>query len=203
MEAIMTEGRRVLGLVGSYRRGGYVDVGVTAVLEAAAQTGCKTEKIYLLDQRIEFCANCRSCMQAPGPERGRCVLEDELEPLLRRIEAAEAYVVGAPVNFFNVNALTRRFVERCVGFAYWPWGRGAPRIRNKRRDKRAVLVSASGAPAWVARAFTGAHKALKILAGLFGARTRGTLWLGLVDTEEVRLTPRQAAKARSLGRGLA
>jgi multimeric flavodoxin WrbA len=199
----MTKGRKVLGLVGSYRRGGYVDAGVTAILDAAAVAGCQTEKVYLLDQHIEFCTNCRSCMQVPGPERGRCVLDDGLEPLLQRIEAADAYVVGAPVNFYNVNALTRRFMERCVGYAYWPWGQGAPKVRNKRLSKRAVLVSASGAPAWMGRWFTGAHRALKILARLFGAKPSGTLWLGLIHAEEVRLTERQVAKARDLARRLA
>lgn len=199
----MNPPRKILALVGSYRKGGFVDTAVTAVLAAAEQAGAETEKIYLRDRHIEFCTNCRTCMQSPGTARGKCVLHDDLEPLLQAIEAADAYVIGAPVNFYNVNALTRRFMERCVGFAYWPWGQGAPRIRTPKSNKKCVLVSASGAPAFMGRYLTGTYGALKGLAKLFGAKPLGTLWIGLVNTETVALSPRQQGKAGRLGRKLA
>jgi FMN-dependent NADH-azoreductase len=142
-------------------------------------------------------------MQEPGRERGKCVLHDDLEDLLQAIEAADAYVIGAPVNFYNVNALTRRFMERCVGFAYWPWGKGAPKARKPEMNKKCVLVSASGAPAWMARWFTGTYGALKGMARLFGAKPAGCLWIGLVNREEVVLSARQRHKAEALGHKLA
>jgi len=141
-------------------------------------------------------------MQEPGRERGHCVLHDDLEHLLQTIEEADAYVIGAPVNFYNVNALTRRFMERCVGFAYWPWGQGAPKIRRPGTDKKCVLVSASGAPAWMARWFTGTYGALKSLARLFGARPLGCVWIGLVNQEAVQLSSRQRRWAETLGHAL-
>lgn len=199
----MNPPRKILALVGSYRKGGFVDAAVTAVLAAAEQAGAETEKIYLLDRHIEFCTNCRACMQSPGAARGKCVLDDNLEPLLQAIEAADAYVIGAPVNFYNVNALTRRFMERCVGFAYWPWGQGAPKIRNPRQDKRVVLVSTSGAPAFMGRYLTGTYSALKEITKLFGAKPVGTLWIGLVKSETVALSAGQLNKAATLGRKLA
>lgn len=194
---------KVLAIVGSYRKSGNVDAAVSAVLAASEAAGARTEKIYLLDQHIEFCTNCRTCMQEPGTERGKCVLHDDLENLLQTIEAADAYVIGAPVNFYNLNALTRRFMERCVGFAYWPWGKGAPNIRNPVVYKKCVLVSASGAPAWMARWFTGTYGALKGLARLFGARPIGCLWVGLVNQEGVALSKQQTLKAKALGLRLA
>lgn len=193
----------ILALVGSYRKGGHVDTAVSAVLSAAERAGARTDKIYLLDKHIEFCTNCRTCMQEPGRERGKCVLHDDLESLLQTIEAADAYVIGAPVNFYNINALTRRFMERCVGFAYWPWGRGAPKIRQPESRKKCVLVSASGAPAWMARWFTGTYGALKGLARLFGAKPIGCLWIGLVNRQDVALSDEQSTKATTLGRKLA
>lgn len=199
----MKQACKILALVGSDRKGGNVDAAVSAVLAAAEQAGAQTEKIYLLDRHIAFCTNCRTCMQEPGRERGKCVLHDDLEPLLQTIEAADAYVIGAPVNFYNVNALTRRFMERCVGFAYWPWGKGAPRVRKPEMHKMCVLVSASGAPAWMARWFTGTYGALKGLARMFGAKPVGCLWIGLVNQEGVALSKQQARKATVLGRRLA
>ena len=63
-------GKKILGIVGSYRRNGTIDTLVTEVLSSARAAGAETEKIYLLDKHIEFCTNCRTCTQKPGPERG-------------------------------------------------------------------------------------------------------------------------------------
>jgi multimeric flavodoxin WrbA len=150
--------KHVVGLVGSYRKGGYVDSTVNEVLSAARSRGAETEKIFLLDQHIEFCTNCRTCMQEPGQERGKCILEDGMDNILKKIAAADSIVIGAPVNCWDVNALTRKFYERCVGFAYWPWGALAPEIRNTKRTKKAVLISSSAAPGWYSRIFTNAMK---------------------------------------------
>ncbi len=198
----MTGREKVIGIVGSYRKEGIVDSAVSEILRAAEQQGVETKKIYLLDQHIEFCTNCRTCMQEPGEMRGKCILDDDLDGLLTEIERADYLVIGAPVNFGNVNALTRKFLERCVGFAWWPWESHAPKIRKPTRNKRAILVSSSGAPAWMARYFTGTLGALKKMAALFGARPVGVLWVGLINKEQMNLPQKSGLKAHVLGRRL-
>ena len=47
----------------------------------------------------EFCTNCRTCIQAPGETRGKCVLDDDMEPLLTEIKNADSVVLGASVNY--------------------------------------------------------------------------------------------------------
>jgi len=192
----------IVGLVGSYRKAGYVDSTVDEVLSAARDHGAKIEKIFLLDQHIEFCTNCRSCMQESGSERGKCIIEDDMASILEKIAAADSIVIGAPVNCWDVNALTRKFYERRVGLAYWPWGTNIPVERNKNRTKKAVLVSSSGAPGWFSRIFSSAMRSLKGLAKLLGAKPVGTLFVGLVR-EEVQLSEKIIRKARTLGEKLA
>lgn len=195
--------KHVVGLVGSYRKGGYIDSTVDEVLSAARDRGAETEKIFLLDQHIEFCTNCRTCMQEPGPERGKCILEDYMDQILKKIAGADSIVIGAPVNCWDVNAVTRKFYERCVGYAYWPWGAKIPRIRNKKRTKKAVLISSSAAPGWYSRIFTTAMTSLKRIAKLLGAKPVGTLFLGFVNVEEVQLSKKIKCKAKNLGEKLA
>ncbi|MFH1716170.1 MAG: flavodoxin family protein [Planctomycetota bacterium] len=116
-------GVKVVGIVGSYRKGRTIDSAVSAVLEGAEAAGAKTKKIYLLDMRIEFCSNCRSCMQEKGgPARGKCVHNDDMDGILAEIDQADAIVLAAPVNVGNVTAIMKRFVERLAPYAYWPWG---------------------------------------------------------------------------------
>jgi hypothetical protein len=196
---------KVLGIVGSYRRGGAIDQAVSTVLVAAAVGGAETEKIFLLDSHIEFCTNCRQCTQHPGPDPGRCSLEDDMAGLIEQLESADALVLGAPVNFGNVNALTQRFLERLAGYAFWPWGQPAPKMRKKGQLlKPAVLVTASAMPAPMGRLFTGALRGLKLGAAAVGAKPVATLFVGLAARRERQELPeRILRKARNAGQKLA
>ena len=57
--------KKVVGIVGSYRKGRVIDTAVTEILNGAESRGAETVKIYLTEKQIEFCNNCRSCMQEP------------------------------------------------------------------------------------------------------------------------------------------
>ncbi len=195
--------KKVLGIVGSYRKGGIVDTLVDETLAAAAENGAETSKIYLLDVPIEFCTNCRDCTQEPGTKRGPCVHDDQMEAVLDQIDACDAVVLGAPVNFFNINALTRRFMERLVCYTYWPWGTMGPKMRVKTKTKKAVLITSSAMPGFLGRIFTGAMRALKIIAQTMGAKPVATLFVGLIADKPKREPPPKAIrKARAAGRKL-
>jgi multimeric flavodoxin WrbA len=195
---------KVVAIVGSYRKGGTIDTAVEAVLEGAREKGAETHTIYLKEQHIEFCTNCRQCTQTPGAERGKCAQRDDLETILKEIEAADAVVLGSPVNCWNVTAIFRRFLERLLGFFYWPWGQNAPRQRSKRLPRKAVLVASSAMPGFLIPFATGTAKALRVTAKILGARPVGSLWIGLASREpHPPFTVRNRERARRLGWKLA
>lgn len=196
---------KILGIVGSYRKGGTIDGVVSEVLAGARERGAEVEKIYLLDHRIEFCTHCRRCTQEPGDAPGPCIHDDDMATLIASIEGADALVWGAPVSFGGVNALTQRFIERLVGYAYWPWGQGGPRPRRAGRpSKGAVLVTSAGMPAPMGRLFTESLRGLKLAAEAVGAKPLATLFAGMAALREHQpLSPRLADKARRAGRRLA
>jgi multimeric flavodoxin WrbA len=193
-------GKKIVAIVGSYRKGGIIDSAIDTILQASAEKGAETEKIYLIDQHIEFCTNCRQCTQVAGPQRGRCVQKDGLELLLTKIDQADALVIGSPTNFFNVTAVTRRFIERLVCYACWPWGKKGPAVRSKEKRKKAVLVTSSAMPALLGKFFTGSQRILKITAETLGAKTVGTLTIGMAALNEKQELPASVTrKARRLG----
>lgn len=194
---------KIVAVVGSYRAQGVTEALVEEVLRGARERGADTETVRLRELDMRHCANCRACMQAPGEARGRCVIEDDLPGVLERIDQAHALVLAAPVNIGNVTALMRIFMERCAGAAYWPWGAKAPRMRARVASRRAVLVSSSAAPAWMARLMMGAGGALKQLARMLGARPLGFVWQGMVDRDPMPISPRVRRRAAALGRRLA
>lgn len=193
-------GRKVVAIVGSYRKGGTVDTAVQAILEGAREKGAETSAIYLTEQHVEFCQNCRRCMQAPGLQRGQCVQQDDLQSILEQIDAADAIVLGSPVNFFNVTSIFRRFLERLAGHAYWPWGQAAPATRDKRLTRRAALVTSSAMPGFFIPLFTGAARALRLTAKILGAKPVAKLWIGLAANQPYQtLSLRTLAHARRIG----
>lgn len=202
-EPAVDRGPSIVALMGSYHRYGALDHALEEVLAGAREAGARTEKLVLLDQRIEFCMNCRACMAEPGAERGRCVIEDDLESVLRALEQADGIVLGSPVNHGDVNALTRRLLERMGGYAYWPDGAPAPRARDPRRDRPAVLVTTSAAPALLTRTLMRPLETLKRMASLVHARPVGSLVVGLAGGQEAETRPGPARRARALGRKLA
>lgn len=197
-------GKKIIGIVGSYRKGGVVDSAVDAILSAAAERDGETEKIHLIDHHIEFCRNCRKCTQADGPARGRCIHQDDMDRLLTKIEEAGAIVIGSPVNFGGVTAVTQRLIERLICYGYWPWGKPGPGLRVKDRGKKAVIVTSSAMPAFMGRLFTGALRSLKKAATTLGARTIGSLYIGMAAQHEKQGLPAAALlRAKKLGHRLA
>jgi len=87
--------KMILGIVGSPRRGRLTDQLVTRCLEGAKVTGVETEKVYLIDYKVPFYTEEVSC-------------PDKLNSLW---EAADAYVMGAPVYWGSINGLTKDYMD--------------------------------------------------------------------------------------------
>ena len=203
----MATKKRFLGIVGSYRKGGVIDTVVSEILDAATANGATSEKIYLSDKTINFCTNCRECVQAPGPDRVPCVVhkDDDVNDIFEQINRADTVVLGAPVNLGSANALTQRFAERCIGSYYYPWGAKYPVLRDKKKKRSAILVSSSAAPGFMnSAAFgSGAMTTLRTIADLIGADVIDELKVGLVTTSDFAVPERSLRKARKVAESLA
>ena len=201
---LMSDPIRVTAILGTYRKGGVIDTAVDEILASAKASGAEVAKIYLIDKHIEFCTNCRTCTQQPGPQRGQCPTADDTGGILDQIERSDALVLASPMNFWTVTAVMKRFIERAVCYAYWPWGALGPALRNKQKSKRAVLVISSAAPSLLGRLMTRIVGLLKTATGLLGAKTIGVLWIGLAAGEpNADIGQRARNKARRLGKKLA
>jgi NAD(P)H-dependent FMN reductase len=197
--------KTIVAIVGTYRKAGVIDTAVDEILKAAQAAGIQTSKICLIDKHIEFCTNCRTCTQQPGLTRGTCPLNDDMAEILDQIDAADALVITSPINFFNVTAVTRKFLERLLVYAYWPWGSSIPKFRVAKSGKKAVLVTASAAPAFIGKIFfRQALGALKAIAQCLGAKVIARLYFGMVAQHpDSTLNKKDLVRAYSAGVKLA
>lgn len=191
----MNEKRKILAINGSYRDGGITDQAVTGVLEELQAMGVEVEHWTLRDHPIEFCLNCRQCMQQPGKAPGWCVLDDGMTELVHKIEDADGYVLAAPTNFSSVTALFKRFSERLAVYGYWPWGKPAPEFRKARVAKKpTIVISSCAASGMLGRLtyFTG--KNLKVAAKTIGGKVVGSMVTGRISQEPEPALPERARR---------
>ncbi len=99
---------RILALCGSPRR----DKSRTAwlvqkVLSSAGERGAQTEYFDVTRLKIDPCLACDRCHHL-----GRCVQEDDFNPIFENMLAADGIVLGSPVYIYHVTAQLKMFIDR-------------------------------------------------------------------------------------------
>jgi len=80
-------------------------------LEGASSSGAETEIINLYDIDYKGCKSCFACKRHTA-SYGRCCVNDDLRPVLEKIEQADVLILGSPVYFRNISGAMMSFTER-------------------------------------------------------------------------------------------
>ena len=132
-----TMSRRVLGIIGSPRRGGNTETLVDEVLRGAdaARAGALTEKVILNELDIAPCRACNGCQ-----ETGACVQKDDMQILLDKMRHSQVWVLGTPIYWWGPTAQFKAFIDRWYGVR-----------RETFRERRVVLAIPLGGGSSYAR----------------------------------------------------
>ncbi len=125
--------QRIVGIVGSPRKGMNTDTLISKVLEGAESTGAAIEKIYLNDLKIMPCQGC-----AKFPESEYCFFHDEMDKIFQVLEEADALVIGSPAYFGTISAQLKIIIDRsnCLAkMVTLPNGKVRFRSRLEKRKK--------------------------------------------------------------------
>ena len=79
--------------------------------KGAQAAGAETEYIDLFDYTFTGCRSCFACKRKDG-ERNKCFWKDDLSPIVERILAADALIIGSPIYFGQPTASFRALWER-------------------------------------------------------------------------------------------
>jgi NAD(P)H-dependent FMN reductase len=124
-----------------------------------------------------------------------------MSEMLDAIEAADALVLGSPMNFSTVTAVTKRFIERLICLSYWPWGSHIPKARIKTRRKPSVIIASSSAPSFFFLFSPGMRKLMRDAIKLVGGKVIGEIRVGMAARQrQPREMERNRKQARRLGR---
>ena len=118
-----TTKKKVLGIVGSPRRGGNTDTLVKEVLAGAQAAGAQTEKIMLQRLKLKYCIGCRRCKDADFEQM--CTVKDDMTEIYPKINDADAIIIGFPIYTGRECAQLATFFDRWDCF-----------VREKHQDPR-------------------------------------------------------------------
>jgi len=129
---------KVIGIVGSPRRGGNTDVLVEQVLAGARDHGLETEKVHLGELDVRPCRACFACA-----DTGRCVIEDDFQWLLEKVLVSSGIVLGSPMYVGTVTAQMKAFIDRvdCSQVEMVRAPTGEVRFHSRHRGRFGIIVA--------------------------------------------------------------
>ena len=83
-------------------------------LEGAASKGATTELIHLYDLNYKGCISCFACKTKDGINYGRCPIQDDLAEVFKKVEQADAIILGSPIYFGRVTGEMASFLDRLL-----------------------------------------------------------------------------------------
>lgn len=105
---------KVIAINGSPRKKWNTATLLEEALKGAESAGAETELIHLYDLDFKGCVSCLACKFKDGKSYGQCAQKDGLQPVLRKIEQADALLIGSPIYLGNVTGEIRSFLERFI-----------------------------------------------------------------------------------------
>ena len=73
----------------------------------AVEAGNSVEKISLRGKNIRFCLGCFVCQ-----EKGRCVIPDDMGPIVEKMEQADVLVFATPIYYYEMSGQMKVLLDR-------------------------------------------------------------------------------------------
>ncbi len=99
---------KITAILGSPRKNGNSDTVAGYFLDEIEKQGGLVERWRLYDMNFSGCVACQACKK--GMER--CVLNDDLTPLMASLQESDTVVIATPIYYFDAAAKVRSFIER-------------------------------------------------------------------------------------------
>lgn len=105
--------KKIIGINGSIRKGFNTDLMVQKCLEGAKSVGAEVKLYQISDlKNLKPCQSCLQCKRIDHKFDGKCVVKDDLAPILKEIKDVDAIVIGSPIYWGMVSSAIHPVLER-------------------------------------------------------------------------------------------
>ncbi|MEQ8188715.1 MAG: flavodoxin family protein [Candidatus Eremiobacterota bacterium] len=105
---------KIIAINGSPRKKWNTATLLGRAMEGVSSKGAETELVHLYDLNFKGCISCFACKLTGGKSYGKCVVKDDLSPLLEKLAVADGIILGSPIYLGNVTGEMRSFLERLI-----------------------------------------------------------------------------------------
>ena len=122
---------KLLGIMGSPRKGGNTDILLDGALQEAQSNGFKVSKISLRSKKIAPCNGCLKCTRS-----GKCVIKDDMEEIYEEMIESDGIIWATPVYFWSMSSHTKTVMDRTYALLY-------PKLQLTNKVGGLILVAAT------------------------------------------------------------
>ena len=105
---------KIIAFNGSPRKNCNTVTLLNKALEGAVSQGAETELIHLYDLNYKGCISCFACKTKDGKSYGKCPIQDDVAPIFKKVEEADAIILGSPIYLRRVTGEMAAFMERLL-----------------------------------------------------------------------------------------
>jgi len=120
---------KIVGILGSERKGGNTEVLLDVALEEAQKNGVLTDKVPLRDKSIAPCDGCLGCVKT-----GKCVIEDDAQKIYEKMLESEGIIWATPVYFWSMSGQTKTLMDRTYALLF-------PKLQLTNKTGGLILVA--------------------------------------------------------------
>ena len=188
--------KNILVLSGSPKKNGNTAALVEWFSEGAVTKGARIEVIHVAFLKYKFsgCTSCRSCQKQDLYE---CVIEDDVNPVLRKMASADVIVMATPLYFFAASAQLKVVIDRM--FSLYKWDNAAGTMKTVLKGKTLVLL----ASAYENVGLDALEEPFRLTADYTGMKFRSLLVPNAGESGDLRKKTGICEKAKTLGKELA
>lgn len=176
---------KVLGVVGSPRKGGNTDILIDKVLLGAKEKGNTINKIFLNDLNIKPCQACMSCKKT-----GKCAIDDDMQKVYTQVLESDCLILGTPIYWLGTSAQMKIFIDRWYALLDGNYN-------TKLKGKSAVIIAVCGAPETSMTDFT--TQTFEKMFGFIGIELKGKITISAREKAEVLENKTVLEEAFSIG----
>lgn len=185
---------KVLGIMGSPRRGGNTELLLDEALRGAESQGAVVEKIVVDRLEIAPCREYYGCLRD-----GYCVIRDDMDSIYPKLLEADIVIVASPMFFYGLTSQLKALIDRCQAL----WARRHVLKQHLPTSGRKGAFIAVGATKGKTL-FDGSILTIKIFFQEIGVKYADELLVRGVDKKgEIKEHPTALSEAFELGKRLA
>ena len=192
----MTEPIKVLGILGSPRKGGNTDLLLEEALRGAESEGARVERLRVMDFKITPCVECLTCF-----EKGACPIADGMQEIYPKLLEADIVILASPIFFYGITAWAKALIDRCQALWARKYRLQDPSLAKESKKKKGFFISVGGTKGQ--KVFEGAILTAKYFFDAVNAAYAGELVFRNVDGKgDILKQPEALQQAYEAGRKL-